>query len=87
MKNLDAVLGKFVLRLCAVVAFMAALASFGFGVVVVSTAPIPGILLFLLGIFFFWLGLRAWRDHATLGEILNREYAPVAKGKSPGKEP
>ena len=34
-------------------------------------------LLLLLGAFFAWLGLRAWRDRATLGEALSRDFAPA----------
>lgn len=82
MKNFDELLGKFVLRLWAVVAFTASLASIGFGLAVISTAIFPGALLFLLGVLFFWLGSRAWRDNSTLGEILNRDYEVDSKEKS-----
>lgn len=82
MKNLDRLLGRFVLRLWAVVAFIASLASIGFGVAVISTAIFPGVLLLLLGVLLFWLGSRAWRDNGTLGEILDRDYEPASKRKS-----
>ena len=85
VKNIDGLLGRFVLRLWAVVAFMASLVSIGFGVAVISTAIFPGVLLFLLGGLFFWLGSRAWRDNGTLGAILNRDYEPASKRKTSRK--
>lgn len=78
MRNIDRRLGRFYLRLWALVALFAAVASPVFGAVVLVVAPIPAILLFLLGVFFLWLGRRAWRDRATLSEVLNRDYQPAA---------
>jgi threonine/homoserine/homoserine lactone efflux protein len=40
-----------------------------------------GIVSLLLGAFFLWLGLRAWRDPATLGEVLNRDFEKMATDK------
>lgn len=79
MKNLDRKLGKFVMKLWAVVAFIASLPSIGFGMYVISSALIPGILLILLGGFFIWAGVRAWRDDSPLGDILNRDFKSVEK--------
>ena len=84
MDGIDRKLGRLLLRLWAVVAFLGAVASIGFGAVVLMSAPIPGVLLFLLGVLFLWLGMRAWRDRATLGEVLNRDYQPAARSKPPG---
>jgi len=58
------------------VAFIASLPSIGFGLFIISTALIPGILLFLLGGFFIWAGVRAWKDNSPLGDILDRDYKP-----------
>jgi heme A synthase len=83
MDDVDQRLGRLLLRLWAVLAFLGAAASIGFGAVVLVSAPIPGVLLLLLGVLFFWLGMRAWRDRATLGEVLNRDYQPAARSKPP----
>jgi len=34
----------------------------------------------LLGAFFLWLGLRAWSDRATLGDVLNRDFEKTPTG-------
>ena len=74
MENLDKLLGRVVMRSFALLAFIGSVASIGFGVVVISTALVPGVLLVLLGIGFIWLGKKAWRDRSGLGEILSRDY-------------
>jgi hypothetical protein len=78
VQRVDRHLGRLLLRLWAAVAFVAAAASVAFGAVVLPKAPIPGVLLLLLGALFLWLGARAWRDRATLGEVLSRDYQPPA---------
>ena len=80
MERLDRTLGRLLLRTWAVVAFFAALGSAAFGIVVLRDGQLPGVVLLLLAAFFAWLGLRAWRDRATLGEALSRDVAP---GQSP----
>jgi cell division protein FtsX len=74
MKKLDNLLGIVVMRFWAVLALIASVASIGFGIIVIPTAIFPGILLIFLGIGFIWLGIRAWRDRSTFGEILNRDF-------------
>lgn len=74
VEKLDKVLGRILSRILAVAAFIASAASMGFGLIVVWSSLFPGLLLFLLGALFIWLGLRAWRDRSTLGELLNRDY-------------
>ena len=76
MERLDRTLGRLLLRTWAVVAFFAALGSAAFGIVVLRDGQFPGIVLLLLAALFVWLGLRAWRDRATLGEALSRDFAP-----------
>ena len=76
MERLDRTLGRLLLRTWAVVAFLAALGSAAFGIVVLRDGHLPGIVLLLLAALFAWLGLRAWRDRATLGEVLSRDFAP-----------
>jgi hypothetical protein len=74
----DRVLGRLVLRAWAIVAFIGAVGSTAFGAAVLANGQIPGLLLLLLGAFFFWLGRRAWRDRAGLGELLNRDFGRAA---------
>ena len=76
MERLDRTLGRLLLRTWAVVAFFAALGSAAFGIVVLRDGQLPGVVLLLLAALFAWLGLRAWRDRATLGEALSRDFAP-----------
>lgn len=83
VQRADRVLGRMVLRFWAVVAFVAATASVAFGAVVLRAAPVPGVILLLLGVLFLWLGVRAWRDRATLGEVLSRDYQPGTKSGPP----
>ena len=82
MERLDRTLGRLLLRTWAVVAFVAALGSAAFGIVVLRDGQLPGVVLLLLGAFFAWLGLRAWRDHATLGEALSRDFAPAQEPRN-----
>lgn len=82
-RSADEILGRLVLRFLAVVAFLAAAASALFGTVVLANGhTIPGILLLALGALFLWLGRRAWRDRATLGEVLNRDFEGPGAGRS-----
>lgn len=84
-QRIDRVLGRLVLRAWAIVAVLAAAASIAFGSVVLSNGQFPGLLMLLLGVFFFWLGLRAWRDRAGVGEMLNRDFErPAATGTKKG---
>jgi hypothetical protein len=76
VERLDRTLGRLLLRTWAVVAFVAALGSAAFGIVVLRDGQPPGVILLLLAALFVWLGRRAWRDRATLGEALNRDFAP-----------
>ena len=87
MGRIDRVLGRLLLRTWAVLAFVAALASTAFGVVVLRAGHVHGSVLLLLGGLFVWLGLRACRDRATLGEALSRDFAPSrpARGQGPGR--
>lgn len=84
MGRIDRALGRLLLRTWAVLAFVAALASTAFGVVVLRAGHAPGIVLLLLGGLFAWLGLRAWRDQATLGEALSRDFAPSQPARRQG---
>jgi hypothetical protein len=76
VERLDRTLGRLLLRTWADVAFFAALGSAAFGIVVLRDGQLPGVVLLLLAGLFVWLGLRAWRDRARLGEALNRDFAP-----------
>jgi hypothetical protein len=80
VERLDRTVGRLLLRTWAVVAFFAALGSAAFGIVVLRDGQLPGVVLLLLAALFAWLGVRAWRDRATLGEALSRDFAP---GQSP----
>lgn len=83
MERLDRTLGRLLLRTWAVVAFFAALGSAAFGIVVLRDGQLPGVILLLLAALFVWLGRRAWRDRATLGEALSRDFTP---GQAPRDE-
>jgi len=86
--GIDRRLGRLVLRFWAVVAWLAGAASAIFGAVVLSAGHVPGVALLLLGAFFLWLGRRAWRDPATLGEVLNRDFErPPRAGSKPPAAP
>jgi len=76
VERLDRTLGRLLLRTWAVVAFVAAVGSAAFGIVVLRDGQLPGVVLLLLAALFAWLGVRAWRDRATLGEALSRDFAP-----------
>jgi hypothetical protein len=80
MKRLDYILGRFLLKFWAVLAFLGAAASTVFSAVVLIKGHFPGLLILLPGAFFLWLGLRAWRDRATLGELLNRDFEKTPNG-------
>jgi hypothetical protein len=86
MKNLDQSLGRLLWRFFAVLAFLAFAGCAVFGAIVLRAGHFPGILVWLLGALFLWLGRRAWREKAGLGESLNRDFAPMARSsrKSPG---
>ena len=83
IRSADRILGRLVLRFWAVVAFLAAAASALFGTIVLANGhAIPGVLLLALGALFLWLGRRAWRDRATLGDVLNRDFEGPGAGRS-----
>ena len=81
LQSVDRALGRLLLRSCAVLAFLGAAASTVFGAVVLINGHFPGILILLLATFFLWIGLRAWRDRATLGEVLNRDFEKMPTSK------
>ena len=84
IRSADRILGRLVLRFWAVVAFLAAAGSALFGTIVLANGhAIPGVLLLALGALFLWLGRRAWRDRATLGDVLNRDFEGPGAGPSP----
>ncbi len=74
MPSVDQALGRLLLRSWAVLAFLGAAVCTVFGVIVLVNGHFIGIVSLLLGALFLWLGLRAWRDPATLGEVLNRDF-------------
>jgi hypothetical protein len=80
-RTLDGALGRLLLRCWAVVAFLAAAAATVFATVVLFNGHIIGVAILSLGALFFWLGRMAWRDRATLGEVLNRDYEPASRRK------
>lgn len=82
MIKADKALGRLVLRFWAVIAFLASIASFIFGIMVIPTSVFPGGLAILLGSFFVWIGMHAWRDRATLGELYNRDYQSKSNSTS-----
>ncbi len=55
-------------------AFVAALAAGSFGLVLLLDGQVPAVVVLALGGIFAWLGIRAWRDPAGLGELLNRDF-------------
>lgn len=81
MQSVDRVLGRLLLRCCAVVAFLAAVASTVFAAVVLYNGHIIGVVILSAGALFLWLGRLAWQDRATLGEVLDRDFEPARKGK------
>jgi hypothetical protein len=80
--RIDRALGRLVLRVWAVIAWLAAAASIAFGALVLGGGHLPGVALLLLGALFVWLGRRAWRDPATLGGVLNRDFERPSRGGS-----
>ncbi len=81
MRSADEALGRLFLRCCAVIAFLAAAAATVFAAVVLLNGNIIGLVILSAGALFVWLGLVAWRDRATLGEVLNRDFEGTKKGK------
>jgi hypothetical protein len=74
MKRADRVLGRFLFRFWAMLAFLGATVSTVFGTVVLVNGHLPGLLILLLGAFLLWIGLRAWGDRTTLADALNRDF-------------
>jgi hypothetical protein len=81
IRSVDRALGRLFLRCWAVVAFLAAAAATVFAAVVLFNGHIIGVVILSAGALFLWLGLLAWRDRATLGEVLNRDFERIKKGK------
>jgi len=81
MQSVDKILGRLFLRCCAVVAFLAAAAATVFAAVVLFNGHLIGVVILSAGALFLWLGLLAWRDRATLAEVLNRDFDRTKKGK------
>jgi threonine/homoserine/homoserine lactone efflux protein len=81
MRTVDGALGRLFLRCCAVAAFLAAAAAIAFGAVVLFSGQIIGVLILAAAALFVWLGRLAWRDRATLGELLNRDFERATKRK------
>ncbi|MGB8435092.1 MAG: hypothetical protein WCE38_12605 [Burkholderiales bacterium] len=81
VRTVDRTLGRLFLRCCAGVAFFAAAAAIIFGAVVLFNGQIIGVLILAAGALFLWLGRLAWRDRATLGALLNRDFERVPKRK------
>jgi len=81
MRSVDKALGRLFLRCCAVVAFLTATAATVFAAVVLFNGHLIGVVILSAGALFLWLGLIAWRDRATLGEVLNRDFERIKKGK------
>lgn len=81
MQRVDRALGRLLLRCIAVVAFLAAAAATVFAAVVLFNGHIIGVVILSAGALFLWLGRLAWRDRATLGEVLIRDFEPARKGK------
>jgi len=81
MLRVDRTLGRVFLRFWAVVSFLAAAAATAFAAVVLFNGHIIGAVILAAGALFLWLGLLAWRDQATLGEVLNRDFERIRKGK------
>ena len=77
MQSVDKKLGRLFLRCWAVVAFLAAAAASIFAAVVLFNGHLIGVVILSAGALFFWLGLMAWRDRATLADALNRDFEPI----------
>ena len=82
MRSVDKTLGRLFLRCCAVVAFLAAAAATVFAAVVLFNGHLVGVVILSAGALFLWLGRIAWRDRATLGDVLNRDFERTKKGKT-----
>jgi len=79
----DGALGRLLLRCCAVVAFLGAAAAIVLGVVVLFSGQMVGVLALAAAALFLWLGRLAWRDRATLGELVNRDFELATKRTEP----
>lgn len=82
IRRAENTLGRLFLRCCAVVAFLAAAAATVFAVVVLLNGHLIGVIILSVGALFLWLGRLAWRDRATLGELLNRDFERKEKGST-----
>ncbi len=79
----DRILGRLVLRTVAVVAFLGAVGSTLFGLIVLVDGHVfPGIILLALAGLFLWLGRRTWRDRTGLGDLLNRDFEGPGTNRS-----
>ena len=83
LRAVDGALGRLLLRCCAVVAFLGAAAAIVFGVVVLFSGQMVGVLALAAAALFLWLGRLAWRDRATLGELVNRDFELATKRTEP----
>jgi len=81
MRRVDRALGRLFLRFWGAVAFLAAAAAIVFSGIVLFNGHIIGIVILSAGVLFLWLGRMAWRDRATLGEVLNRDFEQTNKNK------
>ncbi|MEZ5276401.1 MAG: hypothetical protein R3F07_08485 [Opitutaceae bacterium] len=82
MTKVDRTLGRLCLRFCAIVAFSVAAGATVFAAVVLLNGHIVGAVILAGAALFFWLGRVVWRDPATLGEVLNRDFErPGKSGK------
>ncbi|HEY9036771.1 MAG TPA: hypothetical protein VIM96_08695 [Pseudomonadales bacterium] len=77
LQSTDRLLGRFILRCCAVAAFLAAAATAVFGVMVLINGHFSGLLILSAAALFCWLGRLAWRDRAGLGDLLSRDFEPA----------
>jgi len=82
-RTVDGALGRLLLRCFAVIAFLGAAAAIVFGVVVLFSGQMVGVLALAAAAFFLWLGRVAWRDRATLGELMSRDFEPARKRTEP----
>ena len=80
-RRLDRALGRLFMRGWAVLALLAAVGASILGAVVLVDGHLIGLVILSAGTLFFWLGLRAWRDRATLGDLLNRDFERTEKDR------
>jgi hypothetical protein len=81
IRRVDRALGRLFLRCWAALAFLAAAAATVFAGVVLFNGHIIGIVILSAAALFLWLGRLAWRDRATLGEVLNLDFERARRGK------